>query len=137
MLPSGDALPCPPTLQRRTLSSLQPPLTGERSPPPGSPVPPARGRAVGPVPLPARVATLQEPGLHAHLQRPPRDLVAPEPTAPRLRAPCHLSVCLAGSSRRLAREGGRPLRPSCRWGWGRRQAAVHASRAGPLAPSGA
>src|SRR2546425_12632646 len=48
----------PPTLQRRTVSSLHPYAAVERSTTPVSPVPEPGHRSVGEVPLPPRVQTL-------------------------------------------------------------------------------
>src|SRR5215470_8241170 len=101
ILHHGNAVLCPPTLQRRTLSSLYPHLAVERSPPPVSPVSQSRCRSVGPVPRPARVSTLPVPGLQAHLQRPHRDPVAPEHTAAGVLDTRHLSVATIRSKAKL------------------------------------
>src|SRR5262245_47077167 len=92
ILPHAASLLCPPTFQRRTVSSLHPHIAVERSPTAMSPVPQLQCRSLGHIPLPTRMPTLSVHRLQAHLQRPHRYLTAPKQAAAVILDSCDLSV---------------------------------------------
>ena len=123
ILSYAATLPFTPTLQRRTVPSIHPHATVERSSAAMSPPEPPHW-TVGHLPIPPRMQTLLVPWLQAYLQRPHRYPAASEPATTAVLDSRHLLLCLACSSRRIARELGIHIRTSYRWCWWLRNAAL-------------
>ena len=91
---------------------------------PLSPVSEPRHWALGHVPLSTRIETLLVPWLSAHLQRPHDTLLAQSKRSLPHWILATFLLCLACSSRRIAREVGLHISTSYRWCWWLRNAAL-------------